>query len=80
MRHEQVVRFVVRVYGVRCSFRHLARRNDGDGLHDAYMLRGRARNYGEFVMTGVIAFLLTVPLLAVVLAVFCLTISKEIEK
>lgn len=31
-------------------------------------------------MTGLIAFLLTVLLLAVVLAAFCLTISKEIEK
>lgn len=31
-------------------------------------------------MTGLIAFLLTVPLLAVVLLALCLTISKEIEK
>lgn len=78
MRHEQVVRFVVRVYGVRCSFRHLARRNDGNGLNDSYMLRGRDQ-YGEFVMTGVIAFLLTVPLLAVVVAAFCLSVSQGMK-
>lgn len=79
MRHEQVVRFVVRVYGVRCSFRHLARRNDGNGLNDVYVLRGRARNYGELAMTGLIAFLLTVPLLAVVLVAFCLSVSQGMK-
>lgn len=79
MRHEQVVRRLGRTYAECCPFRHLGQRDGGNGINDAYMRRGRDRNYGELVMPGVIAFLLTVPLLAVVLAAFCLSVSQGMK-